>query len=178
MPHPFFETLKAAKNPVVIVGQGAFLRPDGEAIHAALYDFATKMGVVKEGWNGFNVLQTNASRVGALDIGFLPQRDGMNAYGILTASQQGELDVLYLLGVDEFDSNASLGDKTFVIYQGHHGDQGLRGPMLFCPGSLYRKRRALCEYRGSRADGQESGLPCRRSSRRLENSSRIVRKSR
>src|SRR3990167_6779615 len=75
--HAFFEILKNAERPLMIVGQGAFLRPDGEAIHAALYDFATQFGFVKDGWNGFNVMQTNASRVGALDIGFVPKDDGL-----------------------------------------------------------------------------------------------------
>lgn len=142
-PHSFFDALKSAKNPVIIAGQGAFLRPDGEAVHAALYAFAEAAGVVRDGWNGFNVLQTAASRVGALDIGFLPQGDGLNAYGLLTASQKGELDVLYLLGVDEFNVDASLGDNTFVIYQGHHGDQGAVRADIVLPGSAYTEKDGL-----------------------------------
>ncbi|OIN86405.1 MAG: NADH-quinone oxidoreductase subunit G [Alphaproteobacteria bacterium CG1_02_46_17] len=141
--HSFFEILKAAKNPVIIVGQGTFLRPDGEAIHAALYEFATKMGVVRDDWNGFNVLQTAASRVGALDIGFVPQAHGLNAYGILTASQNDQMDVLYLLGVDEFNVEASLGHKTFVIYQGHHGDQGAVRADVILPGAAYTEKDGL-----------------------------------
>ncbi len=142
-PHSFFDALKSAKNPVIIAGQGAFLRPDGEAVHAALCAFAEAAGVVRDGWNGFNVLQTAASRVGALDIGFLPQGDGLNAYGLLTASQKGELDVLYLLGVDEFNVDASLGDNTFVIYQGHHGDQGAVRADIVLPGSAYTEKDGL-----------------------------------
>jgi NADH-quinone oxidoreductase subunit G len=141
--HSFFDVLKAAKNPVIIVGQGAFLRPDGEAIHAALYEFATQIGVVKDGWNGFNVLQTAASRVGALDIGFVPQGKGLNAYGILLASQKNELDVAYLLGVDEFNVEASLGKNTFVIYQGHHGDQGAVRADIVLPGAAYTEKDGL-----------------------------------
>ncbi|MDY0028601.1 MAG: NADH-quinone oxidoreductase subunit NuoG [Pseudobdellovibrionaceae bacterium] len=142
-PHSFFDVLKSAKKPMIIVGQGAFLRPDGEAVHAALYDFATKMGVVKEGWNGFNVLQIHASRVGALDLGFIPQGDGLNAYGILTASQNKELDVVYLMGVDEFNVEASLGNDTFVIYQGHHGDQGAVRADIVLPGAAYTEKDGL-----------------------------------
>lgn len=142
-PHSFFDVLKSAKNPVIIVGQGAFLRPDGEAVHAALYAFAESVGVVRDDWNGFNVLQTAASRTGALDIGFLPHDGGLNAYGLLTASQKGELDVLYLLGVDEFNVQASLGDDTFVIYQGHHGDQGAVRADIILPGSAYTEKDGL-----------------------------------
>ena len=31
-----------------------------------------KAEVVRDGWNGFNVLHDSASRVAALDLGFLP----------------------------------------------------------------------------------------------------------
>ena len=37
---------------------------------------AEKLGAVKDGWNGFNVLHTAAGRVGALDVCALPCKDG------------------------------------------------------------------------------------------------------
>ncbi len=141
--HAFFDLIKSAKNPLMIVGQGAFLRPDGEAVHAALHAFAEKFGFVKDGWNGFNVLQTNASRVGALDIGFVPKDGGLNAYGILEATQSGAVEVLYLLGVDEFNVGASIGKNTFVIYQGHHGDQGAARADVILPGVAYTEKDGL-----------------------------------
>lgn len=141
--HPFFEMIRKAERPLMIVGQGAFLRPDGESVHAALYDFATKFGFVKDGWNGFNVLQINASRVGALDIGFVPQEDGLNAYGILNATQNNQVDTLFLLGVDEFNVGASIGRNTFVIYQGHHGDQGAARADVILPGAAYTEKDGL-----------------------------------
>lgn len=141
--HSFFDVLKNAQRPMIIVGQGVFLRPDGEALHAKLYDLATQYNVVKEGWNGFNILQTNASRVGALDIGFVPQEGGLNAYGILDATQKGDVAVLFLLGVDEFDVGASIGSKTFVIYQGHHGDQGATRADIILPGAAYTEKDGL-----------------------------------
>ncbi len=141
--HPFFDVMRGAQHPMIIVGQGAFLRPDGEAVHAKLYDLAQQLGVVKEGWNGFNVLQTNASRVGALDIGFVPQAGGLNAYGILDATQKGAVEVLYLHGVDEFNVGASIGANTFVIYQGHHGDQGAVRADIILPGAAYTEKDGL-----------------------------------
>jgi NADH-quinone oxidoreductase subunit G len=142
--HSFAEMLKKAKNPVMIVGQGVFLRPDGAALQAMLRGMAEKLGFVRDGWNGFNVLQMAASRVGALDIGFLPQKkDALGAYDILNASKAGGLDVLYLLGVDEFDVAASVGDKTFVIYQGSHGDQGAARADVILPGCAYTEKDGL-----------------------------------
>ena len=37
-----------------------------------VHELVEKANVVKEGWNGFNVLHDAASRVAALDLGFLP----------------------------------------------------------------------------------------------------------
>ncbi|MFA7275342.1 MAG: NADH-quinone oxidoreductase subunit NuoG [Pseudobdellovibrionaceae bacterium] len=141
--HPFFDVMKSAQKPMMIIGQGAFLRPDGEAVHAMLREKAIELDCIKEGWNGFNVLQLHASRVGALDVGFVPQAGGLNAYDILNASQKGELDVLYLLGVDEFNVEASLGRETFVVYQGHHGDQGAARADVILPGAAYTEKDGL-----------------------------------
>lgn len=141
--HAFFDLIKKAERPLMIVGQGAFLRPDGEAVHAALHDFAESFSFVKEGWNGFNMLHIYASRVGALDIGFVPQEAGLNAYGILGATQNNAIDLLYLLGVDEFNVGASIGKDTFVIYQGHHGDQGAARADVILPGVAYTEKDGL-----------------------------------
>ncbi len=61
-------------KPIMIVGAGAFARPDGVAILASLAKVARAGGVVKDGWNGFNVLHGAASRVGGLDLGLVPGR--------------------------------------------------------------------------------------------------------
>ena len=55
---------------------------------------------MKDGWNGFSVLHTAASRVGALDIGFVPGEGGLRAAEMAAF---GTLDVLFLLGADEID---------------------------------------------------------------------------
>lgn len=141
--HSFFELLKNAQKPMVIIGQSVFLTPQGEAVHALLHDFAQAHHIVRQDWNGFNVLQIAASRVGALDLGFVPQQAGLNAYEILAASQKDELDVLYLMGVDEFNVAASVGEKTFVIYQGHHGDQGAARADVILPGAAYTEKDGL-----------------------------------
>ncbi|MGA7481873.1 MAG: NADH-quinone oxidoreductase subunit NuoG, partial [Bradyrhizobium sp.] len=106
--HSFAEVLKNAEKPIVLVGADAFTRHDGAAVLALAAKLALDVGAVKDGWNGFAVLQNTASRVGALDIGF--------ALG-LTAAQMttfGTLDVLFLLGADE----VKVPDGTFVVYIG------------------------------------------------------------
>lgn len=42
----------------------------------AIHELVEGAGVVKEGWNGYNVIHDNASRVAALDIGFAPRWGG------------------------------------------------------------------------------------------------------
>ena len=68
--HSFAEVLKDAKNPIVLVGAGSLARHDGAAVLALAAKLAVDVGALKDGWNGFGVLQDTASRAGALDIGF------------------------------------------------------------------------------------------------------------
>ncbi|MCE9522793.1 MAG: molybdopterin-dependent oxidoreductase, partial [Alphaproteobacteria bacterium] len=90
------------------------------------------------GWNGFNVLHTAAGRVGALDLGFLPQKGGRDTIAILEAASRGDVDVVYLLGADELDTK-KLG-KAFVVYQGSHGDAGAHRADVILPGAAYTEQ--------------------------------------
>ncbi len=140
--HAFSQTLKNAKNPMVIVGAQALARKDGAHIHVRARQIAEAFNMVREGWNGFNVLQTAASRVGGLDIGFVPGPGGKNTNEILKATEAGQMGVLYLLGADEFDMRR-IGRGTFVIYQGHHGDAGASVADIVLPGCAYTEKSGL-----------------------------------
>ena len=131
----------AAAKPMVIVGQGALARPDGRQVLAAAYKAAVRLGAVKEGWNGFNVLHTAAGRIGALDVCALPASDGGKAtLEMLDAAKSGELDVLFLIGADEIDTTA-LG-ATFVVYAGTHGDAGAHRADVILAGAAYVEKQA------------------------------------
>jgi len=138
--HDFAEVLKRAERPMLIVGQGALARPDGEGVLRLAAQTAANTGMLKpdEGWNGFNVLHTAASRVGALDIGCVPSEDGADLDQMLNLAQTREMEVLYLLGADEFDVSQT-GD-AFVIYQGSHGDSGARLADVILPGAAYTEK--------------------------------------
>ena len=138
--HPFAKVLKEAKRPMIIIGQGALARADGDVILGLARKIADKTGVVAEGWNGFNVLHQAAARVGGLDLGFLPGVGGRDVAGILEGAEKGEIEVVYLLGADEIDMNR-LG-KAFVIYQGHHGDAGAHRADVVLPGAAYTEKDA------------------------------------
>ena len=130
----FARKLKAAKNPVIIIGASALARKDGAQILRACGELAAKFGIGRSGWN---VLHSAAARVGALDIGFVPGEGGSDMDGILS----GAADVVYLLGADEFDT-AKLKDK-FVIYQGSHGDRGAHVADVILPGAAYTEKDGL-----------------------------------
>ncbi|HMB75756.1 MAG TPA: molybdopterin-dependent oxidoreductase, partial [Kiloniellaceae bacterium] len=99
---------------------------------------AEDFGMVREDWNGFNVLHTAAARVAGLDLGFLPGPEGQDLEGILAGAASGEIEAVYLLGADEIDM-ARLG-KAFVIYQGHHGDAGAHRADVILPGAAYTEK--------------------------------------
>ncbi len=139
--HEFANVLEAAERPMLILGAGAVAREDGAAVLAAARAIADKFGVVKDGWNGFNLLQRAASRVGGLDLGLTPGAGGRDVAGILAGAQSGEIKAVWLLGADEIDMQA-LGD-AFVIYQGHHGDAGAHRADVILPGAAYTEKNAL-----------------------------------
>jgi NADH-quinone oxidoreductase subunit G len=134
--HSFTDVLKNAKNPVVLVGTDAFSRHDGAAVLTQAAKLALDIGAVKDGWNGFAVLQNTASRAGALDIGFAAGAGGLNAAQMTTF---GTLDVLFLLGADE----VKVPDGTFVVYIGTHGDAGAHRADVILPGAAYTEKSGI-----------------------------------
>jgi len=136
--HPFAEVLRTAERPMLILGMGALARPDGAAVLGLARRVAETCDLVREDWNGFNLLHTAAARVGGLEIGFVPGAGGRDLEGILSGATEGEIEVVYLLGADEIDMSR-LG-KAFVIYQGHHGDAGAHRADVVLPGAAYTEK--------------------------------------
>ncbi|THF59693.1 NADH-quinone oxidoreductase subunit NuoG [Ollibium composti] len=129
----FFDKLKKAERPLVIVGQGALGRSDGAAVLGLAAKLASAVGAIKDGWNGFAVLHNAAARVGGLDIGFVPGEGGKDVAGMTADS-----DVLFLLGADELDmSKVSAG---CVVYIGTHGDAGAHRADVILPASAYTEK--------------------------------------
>ena len=116
-----------------VVGAAAFARPDGVAVLASLAKAALAAGVVKDGWNGFNVLHNAASRVGGLDLGLVPGESGLDAPSMAKA---GALDVLFNLGADELEAEPG----AFVVYIGTHGDRGAHRADVILPGAAYTEK--------------------------------------
>jgi NADH-quinone oxidoreductase subunit G len=127
----FVTALKGAKAPAIIVGAGALTRADGAAVLKAAAGVAKAFGM------NWNVLHSAASRVGGLDLGFVPGPGGKTA-GELAA--KGGADLLFLLGADEIDTSAS---KAFTVYLGTHGDRGAHNADVVLPGAAYTEKNGL-----------------------------------
>ena len=132
----FIQTAKPVDKLLVLVGQGAVARQDGAAILALAAQAAQKLGGVVPGWNGFSMLHTAASRVGALDLGFVPGAGGLNAAAM---AKGGAVDVLFNLGADEL----SIEPGAFVVYIGTHGDRGAHRADVILPGAAYTEKSGL-----------------------------------
>ena len=154
----FWEKLKAAKRPLIVVGMGALAREDGAAVMALARDLAEKLNAVREDWNGFAVLHTAAARVGGLDLGLVPGDGGRDVEGILAGCEKREIELVYLLAADEFDTKR-LG-KAFVVYQGHHGDAGAHRADVILPGAAYTEKPGTYVNTEGRVQlGQRAGYP-------------------
>jgi len=163
--HPFAAVLREAKRPMLILGMGALARPDGAAILKRAVTIARETGMIgpagtpsEGGWNGFNVLHTAASRVAALDLGFLPGENGRDVAGIVDGAQKGEIDFIYLLGADEVPV-AQLG-RAFIVYQGSHGDAGAGSADVILPGAAFSEKDGLyANFEGRVQEAQRAAFP-------------------
>ncbi|MDB5599606.1 MAG: nqo3 [Xanthobacteraceae bacterium] len=124
------------ERQIWLIGQGMLARPDGAALLALAAKAAFSVGAIQDGWNGFGVLHTAASRVGALDIGFVPGAGGLTAAEMASA---GKLDVVFLLGADEID----IAPGAFSVYIGTHGDRGAHRADVILPGAAYPEKSGI-----------------------------------
>ncbi|XP_056634252.1 NADH-ubiquinone oxidoreductase 75 kDa subunit, mitochondrial [Diorhabda sublineata] len=132
--HSFSKKLQAAKKPLIIIGSESLERKDGAAILSAAQTLAAKTAIENKEWKVLNVLHKVASQVAALDIGYTPGVDKV---------RDGDIQVLFLLGADNGAIDKSdLPRDCFIIYQGHHGDQGATIADAILPGAAYTEKQA------------------------------------
>jgi NADH-quinone oxidoreductase subunit G len=131
LPAAVAEVLTGAARPAVIVGAGALKVPGAQAASLAL---VSQFSLLREGWNGYNVLHTSASRMGGLMLGYAQPR-GMAA--LLEAAPK----LLFLLGADEGDFSGFGG--SFKVYVGHHGDKGASVADVILPGAAYTEKHGI-----------------------------------
>ncbi|ETD83086.1 NADH-quinone oxidoreductase subunit NuoG [Rhodobacter capsulatus] len=117
--------LKAGKDAIVILGQGAISEADGDAVIANAMALSGRM----------LMLHTAASRVGAMDVGAVTN-------GGLIAALEG-VQVIYNMGADEVEIAPRSEGGPIVIYQGSHGDRGASRADIILPGAAYTEEHGL-----------------------------------
>jgi NADH-quinone oxidoreductase subunit G len=126
LPKALADALAAAERPAIIVGGGALAV---EGVHGAALAIAEKYTLVRDGWNGFNVLHMAAARMGGLMLGYA-QTNGI-------AALHGT-KLVFALGADEVDWSAFK--ASFKVYIGHHGDKGAAAADVVLPGASYAEK--------------------------------------
>jgi NADH-quinone oxidoreductase subunit G len=127
LPREVLDAFAAAERPAVIVGPGA-LAAGGLGAALALVQ---PLGLIKDGWNGFNVLHTAASRMAGLILGYAQP-------GGITNIAAAAPELVLLLGADEVAADRFGG--AYKVYIGHHGDNGARQADLVLPGAAYAEK--------------------------------------
>jgi len=127
LPKAAADAFAKAERPVMIAGGGALARG---ALGAAL-KLADKLKLVRDGWNGFNVLHFSAARMGGLMLGYA-QPGGIA--DIVAAKPK----LTFFLGADEVDFSKFA--KSFKVYIGHHGDKGAAAADVILPGATYAEK--------------------------------------
>ncbi|MBY0521636.1 MAG: NADH-quinone oxidoreductase subunit NuoG [Sphingomonas sp.] len=126
LPKVAMDAMKAADRPAVIVG-GAALKTG----HAAALKLAKTYKLVRDGWNGFNVVHFSAARMGGLMLGYA-QPGGIA--DVVAVSPK----LVFLLGADEVDFGGFA--NSFKVYVGHHGDKGAAVADVVLPGASYAEK--------------------------------------
>jgi hypothetical protein len=118
---------------------------------ASIHELVQQASVVREDWNGLNLLHDCASRVAALDLGFAPSA---------TARAPGAPAprFVYLLGADDYPE-AAVPEGAFVVYQGHHGDRGAARADVVLPGAAYTEKSATYVNLEGRTQRTKAAVP-------------------
>ena len=131
-----FQTLSRASRPMLLLGYDALERSDGKEIWRLCGLIAEKTSMVKEDWNGFNLLHRSASAVGACEIGFHHGLEGVPS--LLVAMAKGDVDVAFVMEADDFDTEAL--SRCFTVYIGHHGERTAQVADVVLPSAAYTEK--------------------------------------
>jgi NADH-quinone oxidoreductase subunit G len=127
LPKAVTDAFAKAERPAVLVGAGALA---AGGLGAAL-GLVKPLGLIKDGWNGFNVVHTSASRMAGLILGYAQA-------GGIADLEKAKPEVVILLGADEMPADKLAG--AFKVYIGHHGDAGAKQADLVLPGAAYAEK--------------------------------------
>jgi NADH-quinone oxidoreductase subunit G len=127
LPKAVKDAFAKAERPAVIVGGGAL----GAGAQGASLALVGELGLIRDGWNGYNVLHFSASRMAGLVLGFAQK-------GGIADIEAAKPELVLLLGADEMPADRFKG--AFKVYIGHHGDKGAKQADLILPSAAYAEK--------------------------------------
>ncbi len=123
-----------AKKPMIIVGESVFRHKQAGRILNMIKLFSEKYEIVKDNWNGYNVILNNLSIINASALGINPSKDyGTNS--ILSKIDNLYIKMLWLFNVDGLDTERLK--NTFIIYQGSFGNDLAEVANVILPSATY-----------------------------------------
>lgn len=149
--HPFSTVLKQSRFPMVVAGKSLWTRKDTPALFKKLSEICFRFGVVKDGWNGFNMTGVSAGMLGASELGLVKPAS------LLEKAREGAFDVIYLLGEDRL-TRSDVSD-AFVIYQGMFASETAMIADVILPGAAYTEKEATYVGATGKAKSTSRVLP-------------------
>ncbi len=137
--HDIYSKIKKSKKPMIIIGESALSEKSGKYVFESLKNFLFNNNFIRKDWNGLNVLNQQASRVGALDLDVYSITENNN-FAFFDDLKNDKFKFIYLLGMDNFQFEKK--DK-FIVYQGSHGDKGAELADIILPGAAYTEKNGL-----------------------------------
>jgi NADH-quinone oxidoreductase subunit G len=127
LPEAVASVFANAARPAIIIGGGALAKG---GLGAGL-GFAARFNLVRDGWNGFNVLHFAAARMGGLMLGYA-QKGGIG--DIAAAAPK----LVISLGADEVDWSKFA--QSLIVHIGHHGDKAAHAADVILPAAAFSEK--------------------------------------
>ena len=121
-----------SSKPLIVFGESFLNLKSAKYLFFSLKNFLLKNKKFTKDWKPFNLLSSDASTVGNLDLDII---DHTNE--IFQKLNENKFKLIYLLGKDNLDFNKK---DEFIIYQGSHGDKGAEIADIILPGSAYTEQ--------------------------------------
>ena len=130
--HEITKEIINSKNPMIILGESFQMLKSANYLFNSLKRFLSKNNKFSKDWNPLNLLSTDASTVGNLDLDVID-----NSNTILDDLNKNKFEIIFLVGQDNLDFKKK---DEFIIYQGSHGDRGAEIADIILPGAAFTEQ--------------------------------------
>ena len=126
------KSILEAKKPMIIFGESFFKIKSADYLFYSFKNFLLKNNKFLDDWNPLNILSTDASTVGNLDLDIINKDSEL-----IKELNENKFELVFLIGQDDLKFNKK---NEFVIYQGSHGDKGAENADIILSGAAYTEQ--------------------------------------